>query len=137
MNRLMRTIGSGLCLVAVLATLGGHWLALQSVAWGRMLAEFSRTESIGNAFRMTFDGKHSCPLCRQVQQGAQQEKQDQEKHPWVKAENQLELFFEMKGTLVPAAPATASLAVPFVPGLHADFVQPPPTPPPRHFFAAL
>jgi hypothetical protein len=137
MNWLMRTIGCGLCLAAVVATLGGHWLALQSVAWCRMVAEFSQTESIGNALRMTFDGKHPCRLCRKVMQGAQRERQDQEKHPWVKADKKPELFFEARRTLLPDAPSTATAARPFVPSLHSEFDQPPPTPPPRRFFAAL
>ena len=132
MNRLMRTIGCGLCLIAVVATLGGHWLALQSVAWGRMLVAFSQTESVGNALRMTFDGKHPCHLCRKVMQGAQRERQDQEKHPWVKADKTARTVFRSAAHAGAGCAFKLPLAArPFVPGLHADFVQPPPTPPPR------
>ena len=93
MKRLYRLAGCLSCLAGVLATLGGHWATVQSYAWARMFAGFSQTESIGNALRMTFDGKHPCPLCRKVLQGAQHERQDQEKHPWVKVDKKPELFF--------------------------------------------
>jgi len=38
------------------AMLGGHWLVLQSVAWTRMLADFSRQDSLPAAISKTFDG---------------------------------------------------------------------------------
>jgi hypothetical protein len=131
MNRLVRTIGCGLSLVAVVATLGGHWLALQSVAWARMVATFSRDEPILSAIFKTFDGKHPCTLCLKIQQGWQQEQKEQQKQPGVEAEKRSDLICEARLTRAPEAPRAATPAVPLVPILHADFLESPPTPPPR------
>jgi len=131
MNRLMRTIGSVLCLVAVMATLGGHWLVLQSAAWARMLATYGQNEPLLSAISKTFDGRHPCVLCLKIQQGWQQEKKQQEKQPWVKADKRPDLLCEARLTLVPDAPRAATVAVPLAPLLHADFFESPPTPPPR------
>jgi hypothetical protein len=60
--------------------IGGHWAVLQSVAWVRMAVRFSEQAPLGQALRMTFDGKHPCKLCKAVQEGrhsAQQESSGQ------------------------------------------------------------
>ena len=41
---------------------------LQSVAWLRMLADYSRTNSVEEAVVMTFDGKHPCEMCKKLEQ---------------------------------------------------------------------
>ena len=66
MNRALKMAGFAACLVAVLAMCGGHWLVLQSVAWGRMIADFSQEDSIGTAIAKTFSGKHPCSMCLQI-----------------------------------------------------------------------
>ena len=57
----------------VLAT-GGHWAALQSVAWVGMTIQYSRTADFSTALRKTFDGDHPCNLCKVVQEGRKAEK---------------------------------------------------------------
>jgi hypothetical protein len=131
MNRLMRTIGCGLCLVAVLATLGGHWLALQSIAWGRMIAEFSRQDSVGTAVAKTFSGKYPCPLCLKIRDGLHQEQERQAKLPWLKTEQMPEAAWQFRFVSAPGAPTEPRHEQPFVPTLHADFIDSPPCPPPR------
>ncbi|MBL9128401.1 MAG: hypothetical protein JNL97_12175 [Verrucomicrobiales bacterium] len=55
--------------VALLSlTLGLHWGLLQVAAWGSMLVERSRTASLEEAIRTTFDGQHPCKLCLVVQE---------------------------------------------------------------------
>ncbi len=66
-------------MIAGIHVLGGHWLALQTVAWMGMLAANSQTENLGAAFEKTFDGKHPCPLCTAVEAGQKKEKEEQEK----------------------------------------------------------
>ena len=46
---------------------GGQWLMLQSVAWVNMIRDFSKTDSLSQSLRKTFDGQHACPLCRFIQ----------------------------------------------------------------------
>jgi len=57
----------------VCASLGFHWLALQSAAWATMLVERSASTSFEEAFQSTFDGHHPCRLCKAVSQGAAEE----------------------------------------------------------------
>ena len=131
MNRLFRLTGSAACLVAVLVTLGGHWLALQSFAWARMLADFSRQDGLIVALSKTFDGKHPCALCLSIQRERQQEQRERPNAPGVKPDRDPDLFCEVRRTPLPLPPSVPTEAVPFVPRFHSDFIDSPPTPPPR------
>src|SRR4030095_190544 len=57
----------------VLAT-GGHWAALQSIAWVGMTIKYSRGDGLITGLQKTFDGSHPCNLCKAVQQGREAEK---------------------------------------------------------------
>lgn len=59
--------------------LGGHWLALQMVAWMGMFAANSQQDDLAGALEKTFGGKHPCPLCCAVETGKQKEKEQQQK----------------------------------------------------------
>lgn len=59
--------------------LGGHWLALQMVAWIGMFAVNSQQDDLAGALEKTFGGKHPCPLCCAVESGKQKEKEQQQK----------------------------------------------------------
>jgi hypothetical protein len=48
---------------------GGHWGALQVVAWSGMLIHYSRDASFAEAWDKTFDGDHPCALCKTVDRG--------------------------------------------------------------------
>ena len=133
----MRTIGCGLCLVAILATLGGHWFALQSIAWGRMIADFSRQDSVGTAIAKTFSGRFPCSLCLEVRKGWHQENQQREKLPWLKIEKSPEFIWQLCCLAVPPPSAFALYERAFVPERYSDFIDSPPTPPPRGCFAVL
>ncbi|MCL4785682.1 MAG: hypothetical protein KJ070_02650 [Verrucomicrobia bacterium] len=132
-SRLLRATGVAASLLALFVMLGGHWLALQSVAWARMLAEFSRTDSFTQAVGKTFDGKHPCKLCLSIREGRQQEKREQREAPLIKTEKSRELYCNLRRIAVPPAPAPARETVAFIPRMFSDFVDSPPTPPPRSF----
>ena len=132
-SRLFKATGVAACLFALFVMMGGHWLALQSVAWARMLADFSRTDSFPEAIGKTFDGKHPCKLCLSIREGRQQEEENQREAPLVKSEPSRELLCDLRRMAVPAASTSATDAVAFVPQLLADFVDSPPKPPPRLF----
>jgi hypothetical protein len=69
----------GLALFAGVHLLGGHWLALQMVAWMGMFAVNSQQGDLAGALEKTFDGKHPCPLCAAVDAGQKKEKEQQQK----------------------------------------------------------
>jgi hypothetical protein len=136
-KRVFKTTGFLACLTAVVAMLGGHWLALQSVAWGRMIADFSRQDSFGTALSKTFSGKHPCALCLKIRNGWHEQEQREEKLPWVKTEKMPEALWALRCAAIPAAPTAALHEQPFVPGQYSDFIDSPPFPPPRVCLTAL
>lgn len=69
---LLRT-GHCMVIAALFFALGGHWLVLQSVAWGTMLVENVETSSLSAALEKTFDGKHPCVICKSIAAAKKQE----------------------------------------------------------------
>lgn len=128
MNRCLRVSGLAACLLAVLLTNGGHWAVLQSVAWARMIVEYSRDYSLAEAIEMTFDGEHPCQMCHKIREGRQQEEQ---KPPLLKWEKQPEFLLEARRITVPLPPSAGDDAVPVVLQLASSFAPTPPKPPPR------
>ena len=61
-------------LVALLQICGGHWLALQSLAWTEMLVKYSQEAQLAEAVAKTFDGQHPCALCVSIEQGKKSER---------------------------------------------------------------
>ena len=131
MNKAFKTTGFIACFIAVLAMCGGHWFALQSVAWGRMLISFSQQDSLGTAIAKTFSGKHPCSLCLQIRDGFHQQQERPDKLPWLKTEKLPEAVWQLHCVTAPSAPTAPRYDQPFVPTLHSDFIDSPPAPPPR------
>jgi hypothetical protein len=76
--RMRATIRFATVLVLVLS-LGLHWAFLQSVAWVGMIVSYSHDASLAEAVSKTFDGKHPCCLCKMIQKGRADEKQQEQK----------------------------------------------------------
>jgi hypothetical protein len=118
-------LGHALLIVVLLATMGGHWALLQTVAWTNMLAENLRIDSLAGALGRTFDGKHPCKLCRQISAG----KKSERKAEFPTLSKKLE-FVSSRAAFVFIAPHALHL----LPEKNAAFSplnQPPPLPPPR------
>ncbi len=64
-------------MIAVLHLLGGHWFALQGVAWVTMLVDRTQDSSLAEALDTTFDGQHPCSLCKAVAAGKKEERERQ------------------------------------------------------------
>jgi hypothetical protein len=65
--------------VAVLVlSLGLHWALLQTVAWTGMLLTYSRETSLSEAVTKTFDGQHPCALCKFIENGRAEEKEQEQ-----------------------------------------------------------
>ena len=67
-------LGFVLMVVALLQICGGHWLALQSLAWTEMLVKYSQEAQLAEAVAKTFDGQHPCALCVSIEQGKRSER---------------------------------------------------------------
>ena len=108
----------------ILAT-GGHWAALQSIAWMGMTIQYSRADGFSTALQKTFSGEHPCNLCKVVQEGRQAEK----KQAALKLETRIDLFLSFSYCLV-ESPVFADDPTP---ALVQGYFRPerPPTPPPR------
>ena len=118
-------IGNLLLIVALLASTGGHWALLQSVAWTSMLAEHMKSESFSSAMEQTFDGKHPCPLCCAIAAAKKSEKKTEFPISTQKIE-----FPPLAPGLALFAPARFQLLS--TPDTFADSpTLTPPTPPPR------
>ena len=67
-----------LAVVAALAcTIGLHWAFFQSVAWLGMVVSYSQNATLTEAFQKTFDGKHPCPLCKQIAKSKKADKKSE------------------------------------------------------------
>lgn len=62
----MRRAAFASLLVAWLLASGAQWDLLQGVAWGRMIAGYSRSMPIDDAVRLTFTPGNRCELCMKV-----------------------------------------------------------------------
>jgi hypothetical protein len=131
LKKSFKAAGITACLLAVFVMVGGHWLLLQSFAWGTMLVKFSQRDSFLSAVVKTFDGRHPCSLCLKVRDGVQQETQKETKLPWSKSETLSECVWEFRTVGLPAGPCESPAQHQIIPHLHSDFTDSPPTPPPR------
>jgi len=58
-------------------SIGGHWGIMQSVAWGKMMYDFSQESTFWTAVSKTFSGDNPCDICRFVADGKKQEQSQQ------------------------------------------------------------
>ncbi|HEY1717420.1 MAG TPA: hypothetical protein VGH42_03895 [Verrucomicrobiae bacterium] len=113
-------------ILALVATVGLHWVALQTVAWTTMLADNLQSTSVEEAFVKTFDGKHPCPLCKAIAAGKKSERKNESTAPLQKFEfppttENVVLIVRAQFDLLPPANVRAHTRS-----------QRPPTPPPRN-----
>ena len=120
-----RTLGHWFLIVALLATVGGHWVVLQSVAWTNMLAENLREISVTEAFEKTFDGQHPCRLCTAIKEGKRSEKKSALPLPLKKIE-----FVSEQPVFIFSPPQLFRVLPECSFTLH-DWSSQPPVPPPR------
>jgi hypothetical protein len=111
--------------LALVASIGGHWALLQSVAWTRMIIERTHTDSFAAAVQTTLDGEHPCDLCKRITEGKQSEHQP-DKSP-------LKMKVDLLCELRPIAIAPPSEPVNFAssPSEGTPGAERPPVPPPR------
>ena len=113
-----------LALIAAMQILGGHWAALQSVAWVTMVIDYSKQSSLGVALEKTFDGAHPCSLCNTVSKGRSDERRNETVKLLVKFEAVL------AGDFVTPGPADELFIYPTLSLKAAAIALEPPIPPP-------
>ena len=120
--------GKFLVFLALVLATGLHWAALQTVAWGTMLAaNLSSQQSLSEAVSQTFDGEHPCPLCQAIKAGKKSEQKSEALTLKLKLE-----FPPVAESLVVVAPTDFELVAPEF--FSADSISSqPPLPPPRSF----
>lgn len=69
--------GNLFLIVALLFATGSQWVALQSVAWIGMVANYSEHASFTEALAKTFDGRHPCCLCKAIAAAKKSEKKSE------------------------------------------------------------
>lgn len=125
MEAVVRRVSHGLLIIALLCATGGHWAIWQSVAWATMLASNAQTKSLSVAIEQTFDGRHPCPICRQIAKARQSEKKSEAQPEMKKLEFSLErIAFVINAPVHFFTIDEPNLSAPLL--NHA-----PPTPPPR------
>lgn len=120
-----RPLAKLLAVIAAVQLLGGHWLALQSVAWMGMVISYAQEEqSFTEALEKTFNGENPCNLCHAVKEGQSEEKKQEITRTMVKVEAILAVAAQL--------PEPAYARQCFVPIAHSALTRTlaPPTPPP-------
>ena len=78
---MFRRLATSLLLTAFVMSCGGHWYALQGVAWVKMVAEFSENVPVAEAVQMAVSGEYPCQMCKAISEKKHEEKQQQAKLP--------------------------------------------------------
>ncbi len=104
--------------------LGGHWVALQSVAWVGMVIDYSKQASLTTALEKTFDGEHPCDLCKTVSKGRGEEQKNETLKQVVKFEAVLPVHLAL------TVPVGQPWHFPCLIETPAALAFAPPTPPP-------
>ena len=125
MTIVLRKASRLVVILALLASVGGHWALLQSVAWTRMIIERTQTESFAAALQETLDGEHPCDMCKRITEGKQHEQQEEKAPVKVK----LDLVCELR--LIAIAPPSEPVIFPSGPTEGTPRAERPPVPPPR------
>jgi hypothetical protein len=124
-----RRLGQLLVVLTLVASLGGHWAMLQTVAWAGMLARNLQRTNLAQAVSDTFDGNHPCAMCKAIKAGRETEQQQEQQQ--IKPGLKLEL-----GLAQPPASLTLARAREWVAPSDASLTihrEGPPKPRPRLF----
>ena len=112
-------------ILALLASVGGHWALLQSVAWTRMIIERTHEDSFTSAVKTTLDGEHPCDMCKRITEGKQSERQEEK----VQAQVKIDMLCELR--LIAIAPPSQPVNFQSGPAEGTPRAECPPVPPPR------
>lgn len=141
---MFRKLGLLCAALAFFSMAGGHFVALQTIAWAKMLRDSTeRTGSLAVAVQQTFDGQHPCELCVEIASARRHEakapvsaQKDASNALQIAKAEKSDKATLLEMNLPPARIVAASLRwhlQPYLDGPLRD--EQPPTPPPRAFCA--
>ena len=125
MALVLRKASRLIVILALLASVGGHWAVLQSVAWTRMIIERTHADSFATAVKTTLDGEHPCDMCKRITEGKQSERQEEK----VQVNVKLDMLCELR--LIAIVPPSQPMSFPSSPTEGTPRAERPPVPPPR------
>ena len=74
-NGRLRVLGHLAAAVALFFIAGGHWGALQTMAWAGMLWTYTQEGgSLFSGVKKTFDGEHPCSMCDSIKEAKGKER---------------------------------------------------------------
>lgn len=123
-RRIQISIALFLCFIAM----GAQWDLLQTIAWGRMMAAYSRTMPLAQAVEKTFSGA-MCGICRMVANARSQEPSPAAV-PETKIAGKALLFFQAVPQVIVEAPRAVGQLASSSPAI-TEIRSAPPVPPPR------
>ena len=89
-GKFVSSLGPGCIALALFLLAGGHWGALQTVAWAGMLWNYTQADgSLLSGVQKTFDGSHPCTMCDSIKTAKDKE---QSKPVTVVSSKKLEAF---------------------------------------------
>lgn len=66
-SKIIVLLGPWCIAVALFLLAGGHWGAMQTMAWAGMLWNYTQTDgSLLSGVKKTFDGEHPCTMCESI-----------------------------------------------------------------------
>jgi len=65
-NNPTKKIASLFVSVTLFLIVGGPWTVLQTIAWAKMVVDYSRDNPVSEAISKTFDGEHPCTICKKI-----------------------------------------------------------------------
>ncbi|MFM8809379.1 MAG: hypothetical protein ACKOJB_10855 [Chthoniobacterales bacterium] len=73
-SKLIVLLGPWCIAVALFLLAGGHWGAMQTMAWAGMLWNYTQTDgSLLSGVKKTFDGEHPCTMCDSIKTAKEKE----------------------------------------------------------------
>ena len=111
--------------LALCLSIGAHWVVLQSVAWGTMIARYAQQTCLTQAVAQTFDGDHPCNLCKRISAAQHSEKKNDAQSVTFKPDL---ICATRRITLLPRS---ADFLFARVEMTASQLAHSPPTPPPR------
>lgn len=125
--------GKLLLVLALMLSLGTHWLLLQSVAWMGMVVSYSEESTVTEAVYKTFSGKNQCRLCKVVEGGRADEKKREQQQTVPGSKLDLGVTWQSPVFLIACDRQIIPAPDFFAPTRSED----PPKPRPRHSFPEM
>lgn len=116
-------------LAAWLLATGSHWDLVQTFAWGRMIATYSKSMTVSQAVKLTFTADNLCGICETVRD-IDLDHRDAALPADGKSFGKILLVYQPEPAFFAALPQTGKLSAnDFAPEQRDR--HPPPVPPPR------